>query len=623
MSFLTILVASLFSLNAPFVGAFYNSSGGSLTSLDDSLVLSIDDKQLRIEAFIPSGVSQIEVRLASSRNDTISRFSTISPYDPDSVERREKYNRTEKDTWYPVVDVVPELGTEGVCILKGNLKGYYTFGGPYYDGKTKISREIVIPGNRLEHWENSLRVDFRDIEIEKFYLRNTYPILLREFSHTITLLSEDWSGEVSVYAVTEEGKTELFRKVITSPQSAQYNQALENYRGTGITPERLYESLTALIQDAQRRQNNNPNSPTYGSLHTFYDFGAKMHRTAYWLWGGGPTVKMIVDALHHPEIAHQVDSASLMEAVNRVGKLYLTYQIREEGHPSRGSFLVIWTRKPDSYTKWVGTSDSGIMHRWVTLPLFQATGDSTYLESAVFWSKEKGKLLKDHEILPHYYLYDEQRFAPSIFDETGWDPEGHDALYQITQDEIHRAIAREYMTKHMDKFQNENGLWNRTYNIEEKKANPPARMTRGTGWAMEGLLAMNSLFPDTIYLEYARKMADHLVEHQNPDGSWNFVFDVPEGSKFAIPTDKGTPLWSLLFYRLYRATQDEKYLSTARKALEWCLENQYTGPDPEAIGGLVGRTNASMVGYRYYYDATCAYATGFFGLAILEELKFH
>ena len=122
---------------------------------------------------------------------------------------------------------------------------------------------------------------------------------------------------------------------------------------------------------------------------------------------------------------------------------------------------------------------------------------------------------------------------------------------------------------------------------------------------------MNEMFPDTIYLEYAIKIADQLVENQNPDGSWNFVFDSREDDRTAIPTDKGC---------LYVVLLPNGLLS-ARKALTWCLENQYVGPDPEAIGSIVGRTNASMVGYRFFYDATCAYSTGFFGLAILKELE--
>jgi hypothetical protein len=585
------------------------------------LNLTLRGKQLRIEANLPSGTRQFEMRIESSRNNPITRFSAISPYDRDMERRRARYNRSPHDTWFPVVDIELEQGMEGVCIFKGDPSGAYTFGGPYYDDQAELSKTIVVPSGRLEYWENSLRVPTKDIEIERFYLRKTYPALLDEFRHTINLLSVDWNGTVSLHVETDQGMRELASGQIGCGQMAWVDRELEAYKGKGMSRERLIAALSALITDGMRRQNTNPHSPTYGSFHTFYDFDAKLHRTAYWLWGGSPIVKMVCDAIRLPEIQSRFDTEDLVHRVDKVGQLYLKYQVRAADHPSRGSFLVIWTRKPSGYRKWVGTSDSGIMHKWAILPLYHATGNPAYLEAARFWSLEKGRLLKRHEILPHYYLYDENRFNEGILDETGWDPEGHEALYLATGEDIHRQIARTYMDKHMAKFQNENGLWNRSYDIARRQAYPPSHMTRGMGWAMEGLLAMNTVFPDTIYLDYARKMAEHLVTHQRPDGSWYWVFDAEEGSDPAVTTEKGTPLWSFLFYRLYHATQDERYLVTARKALMWCLEHQYTGPDPEAIGGLVGRTNASMVGYRYFYDATCAYATGFFGLAILEELK--
>jgi uncharacterized protein YyaL (SSP411 family) len=176
------------------------------------------------------------------------------------------------------------------------------------------------------------------------------------------------------------------------------------------------------------------------------------------------------------------------------------------------------------------------------------------------------------------------------------------------------------MDKHMKVFQREDGLWHRSYDWTKDEHVESIKMTRGLGWAMEGLLAMNRMYPDTIYLDYAKKLADNLRREQNDDGSWSYIFD--GDSEVVGISEKGTALWSLLFYQLYEATGNSDYLKTARKALGWCLENQYTGPDQEAIGGLVGSTPASMVGIREYFPASCAYTTGFFGMAILEELKY-
>ncbi|PHX71591.1 MAG: hypothetical protein CK548_06385 [Opitutia bacterium] len=88
-------------------------------------------------------------------------------------------------------------------------------------------------------------------------------------------------------------------------------------------------------------------------------------------------------------------------------------------------------------------------------------------------------------------------------------------------------------------------------------------------------------------------------------------------------SEKGTALWALHFYRLYRSTGDANHLAVARKALAWCLANQYRGSDPQAHGGIVGMTEQSAVGagHRAWFKVSCAYTTGFASLATIEELK--
>ena len=588
----------------------------------EPLELRVEGRRLYVKAHIPPGVTQFEVRIASDRNQTISRFSDISPNDLQYEKRQAQYAKYNRDFFYPVVDVALEPGMEGVGVFNDDARGTYIAGGPYYRERLVLASEIVIPPHKLEPWENALFVEPRTGNtLQRFYLTNTYPVILREFSHTYELLSEDWSGTVSIHIPDKNGVQELARQQIASPASPA-SKALKAFQGTGISRERLTTSLEALLRDLLRRQNNDPVSPMYGALHNFYDLDAKTHRTAYWIWGGAPFVKLAIDALTLPEIQEKFTRDTLMHSAEKVGNLYLKYQVREKNHPSRGSFLVIWVRglrEENGFKKWVGTSDSGMMVRWAIMPLFEATGDSTYLEAAKLWVDEEERLLDAYEIIPHRFYYDDDEFSPSILDETGWDPEGHAALYEVTGEDRYRQIGKQYMDQHMAKFARDDGLWQRVYNIETEETVETARMTRGLGWAMEGLLAMNRMYPDTEYLAYAEKMAEHLIRSQHPSGAWSFVFDLPPDS-LGI-TEKGTAFWSLMFYQLYKATDQEKYLITARRALTWCLDHQYTGPDPEAIGSLVGNTPASAVGYRFFFNVSCAYTSGFLGLAILEELK--
>lgn len=590
---------------------------------DGSLRLEVTGSTLAIKAYIPKDNSQFEIEIESDRNRDISRFTDISANDKQAGERKAKYDTAKRDFWYPVVDVEVEPGMEGVCVFTGDTKGTYIFGGPYYTERFPVSREIVIPANKLENWENSLFVEpSKGKEVTRFFLRKTFPVVLREFSYDFKLLTEDWSGTVTLNVYTADGKVEIAKQKVQAKKQEWKDKVLESFKGKAISQKRLIASLKALIKDNLRRQNNNPYSPMDGSLYNFYDLDAKVHRSSYWIWGGAPFVKLVIDALKYPEITSEFNKEELMNSVEKIGQLYMKYQIQDSTHPSRGSMLVIWTRglnSPNGYQKLIGTSDTGMMMRWAIIPLFQATGDSLYLASAKRWCLGEERLLKEYDQLPHWHVYDDEKFHESILDETGWDPEGHAALYEVTGEDRYRQIGKMYMDRRMSVFQREDGLWQRNYNRITKKVAPNANMTRGLGWAMEGLLAMNRMYPDTVYLEYAKKMAEHLLKSQLPSGAWAFTFSAsPE--EFGI-TDKGTAFWSLMFYQLYEATQDKKYLQAARKALTWCLENQYTGPDPEAIGSLVGRTPASAVGYRPYYNVSTAYTTAFFGLAILEELK--
>ena len=193
------------------------------------------------------------------------------------------------------------------------------------------------------------------------------------------------------------------------------------------------------------------------------------------------------------------------------------------------------------------------------------------------------------------------------------------ALYEVTKDERTREISELYMSRLLPKFQRPDGLWERSYNFDTKTASPTRHHTRGQGWAMEGLVSSAKMRPEGKYKELAERMAEQMMKWQHESGYWTYLFSKPV-SKVGI-SEKGTALWSLLFYRLYAITENPAHLKTARKALEWCMDNQYAGNDPDAYGSLVGITPQSGVTYRNWFPLSCTYTSGFFGLAALEELK--
>lgn len=74
----------------------------------------------------------------------------------------------------------------------------------------------------------------------------------------------------------------------------------------------------------------------------------------------------------------------------------------------------------------------------------------------------------------------------------------------------------------MKVFQREDGLWHRAYDWTKNKRVETIKMTRGLGWTMEGLLAMNRMYPDTIYLDYAVKTSRELTKET--ESQWFLVF---------------------------------------------------------------------------------------------------
>jgi len=226
-------------------------------------------------------------------------------------------------------------------------------------------------------------------------------------------------------------------------------------------------------------------------------------------------------------------------------------------------------------------------------------------------------LTRTFDIIPMDYMIRAGRWKDYALNEQGFGTEGINELFKVDPDPDYQRIGDEYMKMLLKKFESEEGIWNRMYRIDEGRKVPTRYVAKSQGWATEGLLANYELTGDNMYLDKAENIAEQLMKYQSSNGSWQFIYNSGNTNETA---EKATAIWSVLFYKLYHHTQNENYLQTARKALLWCLNNQYNGPDPLAHGGLVAVTRASGVIYRRWFPMECLYASGFFGLAVLEEL---
>jgi hypothetical protein len=527
-----------------------------------------------------------------------------------------------RDIWFPVVDVKLEAGLEAVAIFQ-NRNAVYCVNGMRFRELKPHGGQIEIHPEQLEYWENSILIE-PSSQLETFYLRRRFSVQTPEFNHVFTLLSNDWTGTVSIFGIQPAGL-----ELLSTLSVDEKYTAVPKSHPAGLTRETLLDSLKASVNFTLRCQNTNPNSPFQGGLYLFYDLDAGVYRTPHWIWNWGPSIRLLLDAAQIPECSSRFGRELLVKTAASIGATSLRYQIDDVSHPANGLVTSRWkphSRHPYGYYENINSSDANFLAGWGWTALYEATGRVEFLQSAIKLAENTDRLMTQYDIIPQDYLPDlglwsdlSLKWTVHTLNESGFGVEGFAELFRVTGEERFRIMGQKYIEQHLTCFQREDGLWERLWNRLENRALPCDYGTRGQAWPMEGILAAYRLSHDRKYLRIAEQMAGHFLKWQYPEGCWAFIFNRPLNEVGA--DEKGTPIWSYLLYQLYRHTQNPGYLKAARQALHWCVQNQYQSPDPEAVGGLVGCNPHSGVVYRPWFHTCCSYTSAFLGLATLEEIK--
>lgn len=574
-----------------------------------------EDRAIAISLTLPLKVTEVELRFRSARNTVMSKITDISPQHP-APQTVLPTPKPDKEVWYPVVDLELNPGMSGV--LRWKTPPRLVAVNHHFHGMTEPGRrETTVTADKLEHWENNAYCE-PAVALEDFYLTARVPVINGALKYAVRPLAKPWVGAITMVEASSGQEVEVAR---FAPKPSMATPAIKP--ADALTRENLEQSLLASVHYLLRSQNRNATSPTFGGLHLFYDLDAQTYRSSYWIWGAGPAVSALLEAEKAPGIAKNFPAHQLSSVADQVGRSGLALRIMDPTHPAYGIPISRWRRAielPFGFEQCAAPSDALFLSGWAWIPLYRATGNADYLKAAELLAASTARLMHDYELVPQDYYVDRHEWSEHTIDESGFGVEGLNALYEATGDRRYQQQADDYMKQHLAKLARPDGVWERGWN-RRTGVMPTIRMTRGLGWAMEGLLAANQAVPEGGYLAHAKRMADQMAKWQRPDGSWVFIADgTVERSGIS---EKGTALWSLLYYRLYQVTRDPNHLAVARRALTWCVANQYTGPDPLARGGIVGMTEHSAVGagHRAWFKVTCAYTTGFAALAAMEELK--
>jgi len=576
------------------------------------------NNQIELRATFPREIKKVYVKIKSDRNNRITKITDISPKNPDSSTVIPS-PRPNKEIWYPVVDLRLQNGVKPVVQL--NEKPTLWAWNQHFHKTIYPNEQILyLAPHLLEDWENSLYVEPATVKVKDFYFLQEVPLINGQLRYFIEPISETWSGEVEISYDQNFNNESISKKIRFDKNKNDFKKPILN----DLSAKNLKIALSNSLEYLIKSQNQNLNSPTFGSLNLFYDLDAQSYRSSYWIWGAGPAIKAILEATKIQGFSLSKSNSELIQTADKIGQSSLSLRIMDPKHPVYGVPISRWRRDiilPDfGYQHCVATSDANFLSGWGWLPLYKFTGKKEYLDAAKLLAATTDTLMTQYGLIPQDYYIDERKFSEHTIDESGFGTEGLAELYATTKDPHYQKMADRYMQEHIKKLSRPDGLWERGWH-KKTGVQTTIKMTRGLGWALEGLLATHRAVPSGEYLILAKKMADQMLLWQKKEGCWAFIAD--ETIEKVGISDKGTALWTYLLYDLYKASSDKKYLLAARKALTWCINNQYVGADLQAQGAIVGENLHSAVGaaFRPWYPVTCVYSTAFFSLALMEELR--
>ena len=372
-----------------------------------------------------------------------------------------------------------------------------------------------------------------------------------------------------------------------------------------------------------KAQNKNPDSAMTGGTHLFYDYDAKTFRQRNWLWTFGPSMQTLLLARDIPEMAEKYGKDNMLQMATEMAEVCINHQELDESKTNYGMLLCRLEHNvvdiKEGYELKYSPPDGLFQVGWGMIPLYRATGDTRYLKFGQKMVEATGKLLDLDVIVQQDYFAVTGSWKTNTMDEAGFGMEGIAEVYAETKDPLYAELGKKYIDQLISYFETEEGTWSRNYFRHSRTVEPPFNLTRGMGWAMMGLSSAVRMNLGDQYLDKCRKMAQVLMKYQNDDGSWWYRFDTPDPVNGIA--EKGTAVWTVMFYRLYSLTGNTDYLETARKALTWLMNNQYFGEDSDGYGGIPIIGPMSGVAYRPFFKMSCQYTAGFLGLALLEEMK--
>ncbi|MCK5369632.1 MAG: hypothetical protein KAQ62_13820, partial [Cyclobacteriaceae bacterium] len=336
---------------------------------------------------------RIEVKFDSYRNQSISKNSDISPSCP--MAGKPSYT-VDSEIWFPVVDIELKEGMEGIAMFSNVENSLCVLNGALYKEEFPIKEITIIPSEKLEYWENTFYIKPSSTKLIDFYIIDKVVAESNSISKDYQLLSEDWSGSVSIYKVNGNDKTLLKRKdIITKLKRYNPDPPGADYEAN------LLNSLNASLDFVFNSVNKKQDSPTADGLFFLYDFDSKTFRTTHWVWTWGISMNLLIEASKIKK-GLKYTPEQLIALAEKIGNRSLDFQINDKNSPADGIVVVRegLVKSENYYRSSASPADALFLAGWGWRPLYEITGDKKYLDASKKLALAVEKVVEEFVIPP-------------------------------------------------------------------------------------------------------------------------------------------------------------------------------------------------------------------------------
>jgi hypothetical protein len=108
---------------------------------------------------------------------------------------------------------------EGIIEFVNEMGSRYGFNKMFFHESYELAPQVTVPRERLEYWENVLFTELAPAVCKSFYVRKRYHAIEGSFTDEFEMLTEAWSGTLSLHSVEDDQTTKLDEICIQAEQN--------------------------------------------------------------------------------------------------------------------------------------------------------------------------------------------------------------------------------------------------------------------------------------------------------------------------------------------------------------------------------------------------------------------